>query len=176
MHVVADKGQELVSERIRILAQQVAYGGRISVIFHDLTLRTDQNGEAIEAVEQCRPPGMTIKATWEFDWPSLLLGGNPAQHPESEAQLIRWQKQWIRRLQHAMVDRKSGWISREDAVPPGIPFMRALQKNNLTSEAHSRDVAGGRLGSFEFTKWGSDDSLNRHSSQRCDSDKQTDPI
>lgn len=71
---------------------------------------------------------------------------------------------WSGRIQAAMVDGTQGWIAKDDPIPPGIHFTRALIKYGLVYERSEDSVTYdengikiGGSGGMKFHWWGRDE-------------------
>jgi len=147
--IIIEKGtegmdSEGIQSSLRGEGKRVVYGGNVDVEFYDTSSST-----TVRSHNQDTGNELHIKAYWSFDW--LGVG-------EDTSGVQRGQRTWSGRLQPAMVDGETGWISKDDPIPPGIHFKRALQKYNLVYETTVHRVnENGSSGTMRFHMWGCDE-------------------
>ncbi|KAF5867589.1 uncharacterized protein Bfra_010564ca [Botrytis fragariae] len=139
---------------LRGVANHVVYGGNINVTFHDAaSLTTYQDRSLLKEGESIH-----MKAIWTFDWLGLEHDLNSSSNTLNSEQPRR-QQTWPGRLKAAMVNNEQGWIGKigkDDPIPDGVQFTRALKKFDLVygrieDSIHYEDgVRKGTSGSMRF--------------------------
>lgn len=147
-----------LQKTLRSVANHVVYGGNINDTLHDTTSLTTYQDQSLQKEGQI----IYMKAIWIFDWPGLEHGSNSSSDTSNSRQPRR-QETWPGRLKAAMVDNEQGWIGRDDPIPGGIQFTRALKKFDLVydraedSVHYEGGVRKGSSGTMRFHWWGCDE-------------------
>lgn len=112
---------------------------------------------------------MALKVSWVLDWPDATQEGIPTSSDRSmsndQLPQRRRQQTWKGRLQAAYVDGEQGWIDKDDPVPGGIQFTRALKKYDLVDERiegrvrYENGIRTGSDGRMKFHWWGRDEEV-----------------
>jgi len=148
-----------IQSSVRGIAKRVVYGGNIEITFHDTTSSTTIQSQ----VPQAQGNNISLKISWVFEWLDHGHGISTSSNTSNGQQPQRRQQTWSGRLQAAMVDGKQGWIAKDDPVPPGIQFTRALEKYGLVDEriedlVHQENgLKMGTSGRMRFYLWGCDE-------------------
>ncbi|TGO27655.1 hypothetical protein BPAE_0038g00010 [Botrytis paeoniae] len=111
---------------LRGITNHVVYGGNINVTLRNTTSLTTYQDQSF----QKEGKNIHMKAIWTFDWLGLEHGLRSSNNTLNNEQ-PRLQQTWSGRLKAAMVDNEQGWIDRDDPIPGGIQFTRALKKFDL---------------------------------------------